>query len=483
MKVCGRLVDGTQIYKTDGSVRLCAWLYGPYHEVGKLTETTMEEMWKSDKVKHIFERLDAGDYSICNPSDCPYLASADGKLDKVEMIEIDEIPKHTTHLNISFEKNCNYRCKICAETTMGNFDGVNPLTEENRKKIMKNLEPALPYLVRVGANGAGELMASPFTLELLSKWDPIDKEHAHVRLESNGSLFDAEHWKKIENLGQYPITLIVTVMSFEQKTYEFLHGVKYPIQRVVDNLHFIKSLRDKGIINHFEITNVMQERNFRELPSWFKRCVEEFDPDSVRIRPYSPYGFNPPNEWVYDIRGKNHPYHSEYLEMIKDPIFKHPKFNDWGVFYSHEHPIPYLEEKNCRRWESEILCKLLDDDSDLDKLVDMLKENDGKLIVHGAGVLGRTIVKHLLERGKVKVEFISDFKQEGEFLGVPIVNINEEEFRKSDKYDKTLPMLITWLETKPRNYDYIRNFLGMEGKFIELKEIFGYDCDCGCDCK
>lgn len=488
MKICNQLIQGTQIYDEDGSVRVCAWFHWQYQNVGKLTEQTMEEIWRGEKVRKIFERIASGDFSMCNPNDCPFLASAGGKLDNVPFWEIEEIPPYPTYMNLSYEKVCNYKCKICAEVSSGNFAHYadakcNTEREEKRKLIEKNLESTLPHLIRIGANGGGELMASKHTLELLSKWKPNNPEKVHVRLETNGSLFDEEHWRKIENLAQYPVTVVVTVMSFDEPTYQYLHGVKYPISKVENNLRFIRSLRERGIVNHFEITTVMQERNFRTLPQWFKRCIEEFDPDSVRIRPYSPYGFNPPAEWVWDIRGKDHPYHEEYLEMIKDPIFKHPKFNDWGIFYSHEHPVPYLKDKKCREWESEILCQMLSDDSGLVKLENLVQENGGKVIIHGAGVLGRTIAKNLTERGNVKIDHITDFRQCGEFLGIPIINLNAKDDLGNpipNSQDKTLPVLVTWLETEQRHFDYFRS-LGYTGKFIKLNEIFDYNC--GCDCK
>lgn len=485
MKVCRGLIDNNQVFTNDGDVRLCGWLYARYQSVGKLTEQTAEEIWSGEKTKRVFETLAKQDYSMCNHNDCVYLLTQGEE--GVPLIELEEIPKHPTHLSVSYEETCNYRCTVCAQCTEGRFDSKSyqEKVRQNADIIEKNLDPVLPNLIRIGANGCGELFASPHVLRQLANWKPVRPPgEVNVRLETNGSLFTEENWKKIENLGQYYVFVVVTVMSFDEHTYQHLSGVKYPISRIENNLRFIKSLRDKGDINHFEITTVVQESNFRTLPEFFRRCVEEFGADSVRLRPYCAYGYDKEREWFRDVRNVQHPCHKEYLEILKDPIFNHPKFVDWGVLNdTHDKPSPYSEVKALRDGESEILCQMLNDDSGLVKLENLVQENGGKVIIHGAGVLGRTIAKNLTERGNVKIDHITDFRQCGEFLGIPIINLHE---RNDDgnpipnSQDKTLPVLVTWLETEQRHFDYFRS-LGYTGKFIKLNEIFDYNC--GCDCK
>ena len=76
--------------------------------------------------------------------------------------------------------------------------------------------------------------------------------------------------------------MAITVLSFEEEIYRELSGTALPISNLIDNLHFVKSLREKGIINYFEIATVYQEKNFRELPEFARRCIEEFNVDCVR---------------------------------------------------------------------------------------------------------------------------------------------------------------------------------------------------------
>ena len=475
MKVCKELLTGTQVVNYDGIVRLCCHLY---HDVGKLSENTLDEIWNGEETKYVFGKLAAGDYSLCYAESCPYLTS--GKTPP--LVEIDDIPPHPTHLNLSYEFTCNYRCSVCFINDV--HDTEKAKHELIMDRVEKNLESALPRLKYLAANGAGELFVSKRTMRLLSSWKPVSPpEEVSVFLATNGSLFDEQHWKQIENLGQYNVRVTVTVMSFDEHTYQVLSGVKYPISRVENSLRFIKSLREKGLVNRFEIATVVQERNFRTLPTFVKRCIEEFGVDGIRLRPYARI-LNVPFEedWFTNVRIKQHPYHKEYLEILKDPILKHPKVMDWGIFNSLDVKFPLNDERKARQKEIKVLQEIFTNDSFLKNIKNILP-NGKNIIIHGVGSLGMALVKSFLEDGAVKVDHITDFKQKGEFLNVPIVNINDRDSYSRAEYDKTLPILVTWLETEQRHLDYIRN-LGYTGKFIKLEDIFDFDklfkedCDC-----
>lgn len=123
----------------------------------------------------------------------------------------------------------------------------------------------------------------------------------------------------------------ITVTSFDEYTYRLLSGTTLPVQQVIDNLHFVKSLREKGIVNHFEIATVVQERNFWQMPDFARRCVEEFGADTVRLRPYlMHWSGDYISDWFTDMRGAYHPYREEYRRIMQDPIFQNPKVFDWG---------------------------------------------------------------------------------------------------------------------------------------------------------
>ena len=53
---------------------------------------------------------------------------------------------------------------------------------------------------------------------------------------SNGSMFNKNQWEEIANLGQYNLHVAITVMSFEEHTYQILSGTRLPISQIESNL-------------------------------------------------------------------------------------------------------------------------------------------------------------------------------------------------------------------------------------------------------
>lgn len=323
-RICERAINSLQISDYTGEVRVCGWRnHGFGGSIGNLRENSLYEIWHGDRLKQVHAELAAGDYSGCLADQCPFLSQ--GTIED-HRLEIDELPEYPKHLWLAYDHNCNYFCPAC------NLDHREGNREEDYNFIYEQIKDVLPHLTFISANGLGELFVSKHMLKILSEWRPLaPKEEVSVHLETNGSLFDKKHWKQIENLGQYHLGVSLTVMSFDEKTYQICSGTKLPVSHIEKNLAFVKELRDKEIINYLELCTVVQERNFRTLPELTRRFIEEFGADVVRLRPFFPCGAQPPEvEWFTDIRNTYHPYHQEYLDMMKDPIFKHPKVNDWS---------------------------------------------------------------------------------------------------------------------------------------------------------
>ena len=301
------------------------------------------------KHEHYIINWGGGDYSDCNVDDCPYLSM--GTIND-HLIEIDDIPEYPSSLMLGHEEVCNYRCTFCNSRRDADKDAET--LNKYYDNIYENLKPVLPHIKHISAHGRGEVFTARHVMKILSEWRPVAPvEECRASLETNGSLFDAEHWKQIENLGQYNLRVAITVTSFDEYTYQLLSGTKLPVSQIINNLHFVKSLREKGIINHLEIATVVQERNFFQMPEFTRRCIEEFGADSVRLRPYViQTNGNFLRNWFTDVRCTYHPYHEEYKKVMQDPIFKNPKVLDWsgGRDSQVQDLLPFLMRKN--KWRS-----------------------------------------------------------------------------------------------------------------------------------
>jgi MoaA/NifB/PqqE/SkfB family radical SAM enzyme len=389
MNLCKRGLNYVQVYDDGGNVRICSWTRDGY--VGSLLEHSFNELYHGSAANELRSRLANDNYCECNRDDCPWLACGEIEQHKVS---VESPPQYPDSLYLAYENVCNYNCTTCnIHERMEAADKTE--LEKRYDTIEEKLKEVLPHIKHLSANGQGEIFASRRILKLMREWNPVaPDEDISVTIETNGSLFDEEHFKEIQHLGKYYLSVSVTVMSFDEYTYQQLSGTKLSISRIVDNLKYIKSLRDNGIINYLTIATVVQERNFREMPAFARRCIEEFGADYVRLRSFVPWGKKPLDiEWFTDVINPHHPYHDEYVQIMKDPIFKHPKVHDWsGGIGTCLGEHPYKQKLNIESKKVKILNYLIHDGKEAEDRIKCFSQGK-KLVVYGFGDVGKSLVK------------------------------------------------------------------------------------------
>lgn len=444
MKTCKRLIDFVQIINAEGEVRLCSWSLN--NIVGNLQEEDITTILRGEKAKELRRKIAAGDFSNCPADNCPYIAN--GNINEI-LVEYDENKiGYPETLLLAYEGNCNYNCTCCTshqhmvDTRMNDYSFLYDSLEERIKTI-------LPYIKHIGANGRGEVFVSPRTMRLLSEWKPnAPAKECSVGIETNGSLFNENNWKKIDNLGKYHLKVAITVMSFDELTYQYLSGTNYPIEKLLESLNFVKKLREEGIIDELEIATVMQELNFREMPEFTRRCLEEFGADRVRIRPIFPGGTLDKNmQWFADVRNNCHPYNIIYQRIMEDEIFKDERVLLWsGGLDSGKGELPKEKEHSLLN----AIISILNSDN--------LINEEEKTVVYGLGVVGKTIVQVYRER----IEFVIDqYNGQKIYKGVPIVKLDKADLAEIDCI----------IVAVYREFDAIRKVLldrGYDGRIINI---------------
>lgn len=392
-KVCKHGLNDIWVNGADGSVRMCGW---SNYFIGELAKNTIEEVWHGQAAEIFRESMLDGSYRYCNHAKCPYCAN--GHLEE-QFVEY-KVPKYPTNCNLGYQLQCNYTCKFCRE------EHYLPSPEEKGKylKIEKELKKILPSLNEIASNGCGELFCSDSILNFLGHAELL--QNTKVSLETNGSLFNEKNWNKISNLGKHDLTVYVTVHSFDEDTYQYLSGTKLPIQNIIDNLHFISNLREKGVINHLEIATVICEYNFRQMPRFVEKCLTEFNVDRIRLRFFEPYGvMDKATEWFYDIRNPYHPYYDEFKRIMENPIFDNEKVWKWqGETLSLQQENPYvLERKNFLAMSALIMLEAAR--KKIRSYMDCL--NNPRVALYGAGQGGKAYI-HLLRKYGMDVDTIFD---------------------------------------------------------------------------
>ena len=412
----------------------------------------MSEVFNSEAAKHFRQTLIDGTYDYCNEENCPYMAN---NILESQLIEIDEIPEYPEIMSLAYDRRCNYHCTCCISRSDEKMD------PEVQNKIENEIRTALPYVKTFSANGLGEFFVSDSMMKLVSEWKPETIDGAEFELETNGSLFTPANWEKIKNIGNANLRVFLTVHSFDEAAYQYLSGTKLKIDRIVENLKFVRQLREEGKINYLEIATVMQERNFRTLPEFIDRCLNEFGADKVRVRRFLPEKAMDENiEWFFDIRNPLHPYHQEYLEVMKHPILNDPRVFKWtGDHLSNRGELP--AKANYR-----VLRDLFFVENIGKKLADYLNTKGyHKIILYAISDIAQALVKVLADED-IDIAYVYDRNTRlTEWNGYQVRKPLHENLKETEE-----PLLVTLVARHNEMEEFLRH-QGYEGDILCLDEI------------
>ncbi len=449
MKICRQALY-VQIIDGIGTVRACGW--AGYYLLGNLRDNTMSEVYNSEAAKRFRQTLIEGTYDYCNEENCPYMAN---NILESQLVEIEKIPEYPEIVSLAYDRRCNYHCTCCISRC---DDKMDPVVQE---KVEREIRAALPYVKTFSANGLGEFFVSDSMMELVSEWKPEEIEGAKFELETNGSLLNEKNWKKVENIGDADLSVTLTVHSFEEAAYQYLSGTKMKISQMEENLRFVKKLREEGKIDFLEIAMVMQERNFRTLPDFIDRCLNEFGADKVRVRRFLPEKAMDENiEWFFDIRNPLHPYHQEYLEVMKHPVFNDPRVFKWtGEHLSNRGELP-------AKANYKVLKDLFLTENVGEKLSDyFLSQGYRRIILYAITDIAKAIVK-VLQNQPVKIEYIYDRNTWlGAWGGLEVRKPLYKDLKKTKG-----PLLVTLVPRHGEMEGFLRH-QGYEGEILCLEQI------------
>jgi pyruvate-formate lyase-activating enzyme len=324
MKFCARPYEHLYI-GNNGVTNMCSWLR---HPIGNLSEISMEELWNGQKAKEVRESIEDGSFRYCDAISCPLLSnnilpelSEEEFAEKIASFK----EKPPVEFNLAYDKVCNHACPTCRDEI---FVADNKY-KEMVKKIDETLLPYLKHARLIMASGNGDVFASQSMMKLLSSFKPENKA-CIIKLETNGALVQ-KNWDFLKNLEEYTIQIVVTPNSYEKESYKYLSGGLDNVEKTMDGLRFLSKLRKENKIQELKVTMVVQDTNFREIPSFIKKSLDEFGVDVVQLRPVMRW-FKLSNEGYLQKNVLNplHPDHEEYLKVMEDPIVQHPQVFHWS---------------------------------------------------------------------------------------------------------------------------------------------------------
>lgn len=458
MKFCDR--PFTSVYlPPSGEVWPCAWMH---YKLGSLYEQDLDEIWHSEAAQKARETILDGSFAFCRKLSCRFMES--GELPDLSEEEIKKRAVATdtpVNFTIANDRTCNIACTTCRTSPYCPAEG-------EREKIDNALEKLVPFANKakwIDLNGYGEFLANPSFSSFLEKLRPENKELV-LTLETNGVLFDEEHWKRFSFIGNYHVHVIVTINSLRREIYRYLSGGFDHLERVLNNLKFLSELRREGKINKLDVTMVLQESNFWEVPEYVHRFAssDEYEVDQIVLKPvYNWYGMKHDTYWFKNMLNPMHPYHKEYLKILADDCWNEPRVFDWGchnIREEREHPLSHEKTNN------RLLLDVYANPEGL-SAIDFVKKRlentvGGRIGIYGEDEFSIALTKLLQDAGADIVFRLTRFRDAKD--GIPVISMQS---LKPDMAD-----MILLLDSYDKNHikDNLRN-MKFHGPILTAEEL------------
>ena len=465
MRSCRKCFEYAYVF-VGGDVRICCW---NGIVIGNLCENTLEEIWKSPRAEELRQAFLQGKLMGCCEQYCPDCIQNSTTLE-IEPEELqkmyDEMPSLPVQISLAYDERCNHACPSCRH-------GFFVPDKEYRDKldiITKNIEPYLNNVKCIATNGIGDLFVSTEIVDMLSRLEPKDPEFS-IFIETNGVLFK-KNWDKIKNLAGKNITVSVTPNSFDRETYRYLAG-KDDLEQFEESMAFITELKAKGAVSRIRMIMVIQDSNFRQIPEFIKRCIE-YDADDIVLRPIFQWFDMNEDEVLYkNVLNPCHPYHQEYLEVIKHPLCSDPRVFNWG-FDEEQEAVSFPTLAMKRQIERENQFETYVDEALGDVENEIVKYKGKKIYLYGAGKIGKMLLDKLTtgERA-VPIAGFAVSNADGlphYYMGYPIMQFDKIEDRK----ESVFILATTYFDYENGMIEVINNDGG--GQYISINTKGGYIC-------
>ena len=321
----------------NGNVAPCCppWVNG--YTYGNLKESSMEEVWNSEKAQEFRRSILDGSFKYCNEKSCPLLQLKIGEVSTLEKMKQEnpivyhDIKNNKTKLdhgprsiNCDYDRSCNLSCPSCRRDVIMISGKKREEALELQDKLIKEGFTDVSCLT---VCGSGDAFASPVFRKLLQNLREEDAPNLEgITILTNG-LLAKKYWDSLGDYAKNKINLVsVSIDAASEKTYNInRRGGDW--NELQENLAFIQNIRESGQIYEFKISMVVQENNFHEIKDFVKMgelynvdgiVLQIIEPDFIRDLGYSDYF----DEWLTKaVQEKIHPRHEELCQIIKDPFF------------------------------------------------------------------------------------------------------------------------------------------------------------------
>lgn len=235
------------------------------YKIGNLYEANFEEICKSELAINFKKDILSSTYSFCDFNYCaaPSLdlqLNAENKNDLYDVIYPKELRLHIDNV-------CDIKCFMCR---------CDYIVHSNHEKEIINI--LIPRIVEMSKNaktifmnGNGEVFFSPVAKELILQ---LTRNYPDLKFDlcTNGVKCTEDNIKKY-NLDGRIESLSISLHAINEKTYKKI-AIGGNFSKVIDNLKYIKQLKDDGKIKNVCLNFVVSSYNYKEMVSFLQFAIK-----------------------------------------------------------------------------------------------------------------------------------------------------------------------------------------------------------------
>ncbi|ATQ68703.1 MULTISPECIES: radical SAM protein [Methylosinus] len=298
-----------------------AWLPTP---IGDL-RSGAEKIWFGRTARALRKSIADGSYRYCSRIKCADIANRNlMRRDSPEaqkiITEFDSAtPPLPKRLYLSHDRSCNLSCPSCRKENIVADKAEQARLDDMTERV---LIPLLRGAERVLVTGSGDPFFSNHFRRLIKRIDGDEFRHLRLDLHTNAQLFDERGWNDLRLRGRIR-QVEISIDAATPETYAIVRrGGSF--ERLLQNLAFIKGLRDSGEIEILYFSMVVQRLNFREMPD-FVRLAQRFSADWASFNMIWNWGTFTPGEFAREYVGAaSHPDFEELRDVLRDPLLQPP---------------------------------------------------------------------------------------------------------------------------------------------------------------
>ncbi len=308
-----------------GEVNVCCghWLPTP---VGNIETDSLDNILNSKTAKAIRKTMTDGTYKYCNHLECVHLAqnviprreTVNDPIIDTAIAYDDFGVGHVDNMLFAYDQSCNLACPSCRKERIIEKPSQN---EEKARIVETKLMPLLSKLKHLEINVAGEVFVSKPSRQILSMISQETCPDLSIDMISNGMLFTEKEWQKFPGIHGKVGGVRISIDGARKGTFEKLR--RFAIHEVLlENLGFLQKLRLKKEIGGLTFSFTYQLENFREMEE-FVHFSHSFGADKIIFEPLQNVGAFTAEQYLERaVHRADHALFSEFIEMIKRPIFK-----------------------------------------------------------------------------------------------------------------------------------------------------------------